>query len=75
MLGALLVVWSGALVVIGGGCVLCAVCDIECVARGEVGCAAKEYFGAPNWGAWEADRAPRMAFLVESVIVERGKVP
>jgi hypothetical protein len=46
-----------------------------CVVNGEVGVAANEYLRAPNWDAWEADRAPRMAFLVESVIVETGKVP
>jgi hypothetical protein len=31
------------------------------VARGEVG-VANEYLRVPNWDAWEADRAPRMAF-------------
>jgi hypothetical protein len=42
--------------------------------RGEVG-VANEYLRVPNWDAWEVDRAPRMACLVESVIVETGKVP
>jgi hypothetical protein len=51
--------------VVGDGCV---------VVKGELG-VANEYLRAPNWEAWEADRAPRMAFLVESVIVETGKVP
>ena len=59
------VVAGAAPVVIGDGC----------VARGEVGCVANEYLRVPNWDAWEADSAPRMAFLVESVIVERDKVP
>lgn len=45
-----------------------------CAVNGEVG-VATEYLRAPNWEAWEADRAPRMAFLVESVIVETGRVP
>jgi hypothetical protein len=31
------------------------------VASGEVG-VANEYLRVPNWDAWEADRAPRMAF-------------
>jgi len=55
----------GVLAVIGEGRV---------VTRGGVD-VANEYLRVPNWDAWEADRAPRMAFLVESVIVETGKVP
>jgi len=55
--------WSEAPAVVGGWAV-----------NGEVG-VANEYLRPPNWEAWEADRAPRMAFLVESVIVVSGKVP
>jgi len=44
-----------------------------CWLKGELG-VASEYLRTPNVD-WEADKAPRMAFLVESVIVETGKVP
>jgi hypothetical protein len=64
-------IWSEVLVLV----VLLLVIEDDWVARGEVGVVANEYLRVPNWDAWEADRAPRMAFLVESVIVETGKVP
>jgi len=56
-----------------GSSVLVAVVG-DCVDKGEL-VVAYEYLRAPNWEAWEAVRAPRMACLVESVIVETGKVP